>query len=107
MAGTVSLDDWDMLTWSLGCTGEYSPRPAPSSSFARLARTSFVFMLCEVPAPAWKRSTTNCSRHRPSARISSAAATIARPNRSSRWPVARLERAAAFLTSTAAQMKSG
>src|SRR5680860_1809928 len=63
--------------------GEYSPRPAPSNSLARLARTSLVFMLCEVPAPAWKRSTTNCSRQRPSARISSAAATIARPRRSS------------------------
>ena len=51
-----------MLTWSFGCTGAYEPRAVPSSSFARFASTSFAFMLCDVPAPAWYGSTTKCSR---------------------------------------------
>src|SRR2546426_210244 len=50
--GITSLVDWAMLTWSFGCTGLYSPRLPPSSSFARLARTSLQFMWCDVPAPA-------------------------------------------------------
>ena len=32
----------------------------PRISFARFASTSFTFMLCDVPAPAWYGSTMNC-----------------------------------------------
>ena len=52
------------------------PCARPSSSSARLAITSFAFMLVEVPAPPWITSTTNWSCSAP-ARISSQAATIA------------------------------
>ena len=48
--GKTSLDDWPMLTWSLG----WAPSPA------RLAITSFAFMFEEVPEPVWKTSTGNC-----------------------------------------------
>jgi len=49
--GMVSLVDWDMLTWSLGCTGIFPPRWPVRSSLARLARTSLTFMLNWVPLP--------------------------------------------------------
>jgi hypothetical protein len=29
--GKESLDDWDMLTWSLGCTGVLLPSAVPAS----------------------------------------------------------------------------
>ena len=57
--GIVSFVLCAMFTWSFGCTGVYVPRFPPSSSFARFASTSFTFMLCDVPAPAWYGSTTN------------------------------------------------
>jgi len=84
-AGTVSFVDWLMFTWSFGCTGSYAPRSPPSSSFARFAITSFAFMLCDVPAPAWNTSTTNWSRKPPST-ISRAARSIASARRGSSFP---------------------
>ena len=44
--GNVSLDDWDMFTWSLGWHSF-----SPSISLARLAMTSLAFMLDWVPLP--------------------------------------------------------
>ena len=41
--GKTSLDDCEALTWSFGCTG------LPSASVARVAMTSLVFMLLDVP----------------------------------------------------------
>ena len=63
--GYTSLVDWPRLTWSLGWTRVYDPRGSPRISAARLAITSFAFMLWDVPAPAWYTSTTNWSRSRP------------------------------------------
>ena len=50
--GKTSLELCDALTWSLGWT-RFDPRASPSSSDARLAMTSLVFMLDEVPEPVW------------------------------------------------------
>ena len=63
--GNTSLEDWPMLTWSLGCT------PAP----ARCAMTSLAFMFVEVPEPVWKTSIGNCASCLPAA-ISAAAFSI-------------------------------
>ncbi len=49
--GKVSLDDCDMLTWSLGWTGSLLPSTPPASSMARLAMTSLAFMFDCVPEP--------------------------------------------------------
>ena len=57
--GNTSLEDCDALTWSLGWTLE------PSRSAARVASTSFMFMLVEVPDPVWKTSMGNSSSHSP------------------------------------------
>ena len=47
--GMVSLELWQRLTSSLGWT-----RGAPPSRpVARLATTSFMFVLVEVPEPVW------------------------------------------------------
>ena len=73
---------------------------------ARLAMTSLAFMLSEVPAPAWKTSTTNCSRQRPST-TSCAAWMMACPRRGSSSPRARLASAAARLTRAMARIISG
>ena len=54
--GNTSLDDWDALTWSFGCTGR------PSLRVASVAMTSFAFMLVEVPEPVWNTSSGKCSR---------------------------------------------
>src|SRR5437764_305657 len=60
--GITSLDDWPMLTASLGWTGVLPPRtPLLNRSLATPAITSLVFMLVEVPLPVWKISTTNWS----------------------------------------------
>ncbi len=45
--GNMSLDDWDAFTWSLGWT------EPPRRSEASVARTSFMFMLDDVPEPVW------------------------------------------------------
>ena len=44
--GKVSLEDWDMFTWSLGCSSF-----SPAISLPRLAMTSLAFMLDWVPEP--------------------------------------------------------
>ncbi len=49
--GNVSLDDWDMLTSSLGWTGTLEPITPPAISMARLEITSLAFMLVWVPLP--------------------------------------------------------
>ena len=49
--GNASFVDWAMLTWEFGLMTSYLPFGWPSSSRARFAITSFVFMLIEVPAP--------------------------------------------------------
>src|SRR3989344_8425417 len=94
-----------MFTWSLGCTGLYSPFLPPSATFARLAMTSLVFMLWEVPEPAWNRSTTNSSWYWP-AIIASAASTIDMARRGSSAPADSLTATAARLMRTWAIMKS-
>src|SRR5687768_17776032 len=40
-----------MLTWSLGCTGDFEPMVPPSISMARLEITSLAFMFDWVPEP--------------------------------------------------------
>ena len=57
--GNTSLDDWDAFTSSFGCTGR------PSRSDARLAMTSFMFMLVDVPEPVWNTSIGKWSSHWP------------------------------------------
>jgi hypothetical protein len=37
--GNVSLEDWPLLTWSLGCTGTLLPRRPPAISIARFEIT--------------------------------------------------------------------
>ncbi len=44
--GKVSLEDWDMFTWSLGCR-----IAAPAMALPRLAMTSLAFILDCVPLP--------------------------------------------------------
>src|SRR3974377_2234882 len=55
--GKTSLEDWEALTSSFGCT------VWPSRSVARVARTSFMFMLVEVPDPVWYTSMGKLSAH--------------------------------------------
>src|SRR5437588_2395668 len=50
-AGNVSLDDCDMLTWSLGWIGFFEPISPPAISIAQLEMTSLTFMLVWVPLP--------------------------------------------------------
>src|SRR5262249_14932623 len=59
--GKQSFDDWLMLTWSLGCTGAFAPRLPPNNSLARLAITSFMFMLVWVPEPVCQTTSGNSS----------------------------------------------
>ena len=103
--GNTSLLDWLLLTSSLGCTSRASPRSPPSSSLARLAITSFRFMLVCVPEPVCQTTSGNSSGCRPSS-TSSAAATIAPVFRSSSSPSARFTTAEARLTSANARMIS-
>src|SRR5262245_1570312 len=59
--GNVSLDDWDMLTWSLGCTGVLEPSGVPASWQQRLEITSLTFMLNCVPLPVIQTCSGNMS----------------------------------------------
>ena len=45
--GTVSFEDCEALTWSLGCTATSRSRAAS------VAMTSLTFMFVEVPEPVW------------------------------------------------------
>src|SRR5690625_3595601 len=67
--GKVSLEDWPMFTWSLGCS-------STPFCLARDAMTSLVFMLEEVPEPVWKTSIGNSASYLPVA-ISLPAAMMA------------------------------
>ena len=49
--GNTSLDDWLLLTWSLGCTGSFEPSLPPAISMARFEITSLTFMFDCVPLP--------------------------------------------------------
>ncbi len=64
--GYASLVDCEPFTWSCGLQYLYSPFAWPISSSARLAITSFAFMLVEVPAPPWNTSSRNWSWSLPS-----------------------------------------
>ncbi|CFU04659.1 Uncharacterised protein [Bordetella pertussis] len=92
--GKVSLDDWPRFTWSLGCTLRPSPRSPPSSSEARLASTSFMFMLLCVPEPVCQTDSGNSSGHLP-AITSSAARMMASATCGSSSPSSALTLAAA------------
>src|SRR6266545_1720737 len=84
--GNTSLDDWPMLTWSLG----WAPSPA------RAAMTSLAFVFVEVPEPVWKTSIGNWPSWSPAA-TSSAARPIASASLASSLPRSALTRAAAPL----------
>ena len=58
--GKVSLEDWDILMSSLGCS---SLRPA--ISLPRLAMTSLAFMLDWVPEPVCQTTRGKCSSSLP------------------------------------------
>ena len=64
--GNVSLDDCDMLTWSLGWTGFFDPSSPPASSMARLEMTSLAFMLVCVPQPVCQTNSGKWSSSLPS-----------------------------------------
>jgi len=97
--GKTSLDDCEALTWSFGCTGE------PSASVARVAMTSFVFMLLDVPEPVWKTSMGKCSSHSPRATADAASETASATFPSS-TPRSALTAAAAPLIAASAPMSS-
>ena len=99
--GTESLDDWLILTWSLGCTGFFAPSSPPSARLAILAITSLTFMLDCVPEPVCQTDSGKCSSSLPSA-MSCATATIAPARFLSSEPRSRFTSAAARLTSPSA-----
>ena len=100
--GKMSLVDCPRLTWSFGCTRRCLPRPPPSSSEARLASTSFMFMLVWVPEPVCQTESGNASGCWPASTSSAACAIAAAMGASSRlsspltWAHARLTRASAI-----------
>src|SRR3970040_69373 len=75
--GTVSLEDCDLLTSSLAFINcSPSPMSNPFKTCARLAITSFTFMLLCVPEPVCQITNGNSSASLP-ARISSQTAEMA------------------------------
>ncbi len=98
--GNVSLDDWEAFTWSLGCT------LLPSRSVARVASTSLVFMLVDVPDPVWKTSIGNSSSHSP-ATTSPATAMIAFATSSAITPSSAFIAAAERLIAVSAWTRAG
>ena len=102
--GKVSLDDWDMLTWSLGWIGVLEPITPPLSSMARFEMTSLAFMLVWVPLPVCQIRSGNWSSRAPFA--TSPAACSMRPARvSSSLPRSRLTAADAPLRTPNALMR--
>src|SRR4051794_16441873 len=97
--GNTSFEDCDAFTWSLGCTG------LPSASVARLASTSLVFMLLDVPEPVWNTSIGKWSSQSPRTTVPAAPA-IASAMPPSRTPRSALTRAAAPLIAARAAMSS-
>src|ERR1700688_3785570 len=59
--GNESLDDCDMFTWSLGCTGVLLPSAVPAIWQHRFEITSFTFMLNCVPLPVIQTWSGNIS----------------------------------------------
>ena len=57
--GKLSLDDWLLLTWSLGWTGSLPPRLPVRISLARPAITSLAFMFDWVPDPVCQMTSGN------------------------------------------------
>ena len=96
-AGKVSLLDWLRFTWSLGCTGLLLPSTPPEAAIARLAITSFTFMLVWVPEPVCHTFSGN-SRSSVPAATSSAAATISPASSGLSLPLARFTSAQAALS---------
>ena len=76
--GKLSLEEADMLTWSLGCTGFLVPIVPPSISIALFEMTSLAFMLDCVPDPVCQTTKGKWSMSFREA-TSSAACTIAFP----------------------------
>ena len=84
-------------SWSFGCTRRPAPRSPPSSSDARLASTSFMFICVWVPEPVCHTGSGKCASCWP-AITSSAADTIAAASDTSSRPSSALAPAAAALT---------
>jgi hypothetical protein len=103
--GKVSFEDWPRLTWSFGCTSDFSPRLPPSAWLARFAMTSLAFMFDCVPEPVCQITNGNSSSCRP-CRTSAAAAEMASARRGSHRalrlcaPVAPLDTDAEILQSS-------
>ena len=97
--GKTSLEDWDAFTSSLGWTRR------PRRSEARVARTSFMFILDEVPDPVWKTSTGNSASQCPSA-TSRAASAMAAATSAGTTPRSAFTRAAALFTSASPRMSA-
>ncbi len=94
--GKVSLDDCDMLTWSLGWTGVFDPWTPPASSMARLEMTSLAFMLVWVPLPVCHTRRGKWSSRVPSV-TSAAACEMSSASFGSNRPRSALVRAEASL----------
>ncbi len=95
--GKVSLEDWPMLTSSLGWTGSLEPSWPPVSWIARLEITSLRFMLDCVPEPVCHTYSGNSLSSLP-AITSSATRTIRSVFQRGRRPARPFRIAAAFLT---------
>ncbi len=95
--GKVSLDDWPMFTWSLGCTGSCEPSVPPTSWMHRLEMTSLTFMFDWVPDPVWYTYSGNSVSSFPPI-TSSQTRSISCPFHAGSRPAAVLTTAAAFFT---------
>ena len=73
--GNTSFVDWDLFTWSLGCTGFFEPNLPPIIWIALLAITSLTFIFVWVPEPVCQTFKGKCSSCLPLI-ISSAALII-------------------------------
>ena len=104
--GKTSFDDWPLFTSSLGCTRRPSPRGPPRISLARLASTSFMFMLVCVPLPVCQMASGNSASCLP-AITSSAASMMALAFFASRPLRSRLTCAAARFTCASALTSCG
>jgi hypothetical protein len=106
--GKVSLEDWPMLQWSLGCTGSLEPISPPSISIARLAMTSLAFMFDCVPEPVCQTTSGKLSSSLPS--ITSLAASMmasASSGRACRDRLVGLAQQAFLTTPSARTMATG
>ena len=103
--GKVSLDDWAMFTWSLGCTGSFEPSSPPTSWMHRLAMTSLTFMLVWVPDPDCQSASGNSPSSSP-AITSSATRSMSPPIHAGRRPASAFTPAAAFFTCPKARYTS-